>query len=261
MIDVGLTVVIPCFDEAGNVGPLLEALDRERERAIPGLRVVLVDDGSRDGTWDALVAARDAVPQLPVGGVRFEKRSGQSAALWAGLQQVETPFAGTMDGDLQNDPADLERLVQRALADGVDVVCGYRADRKDRWSRRAASRLANDLRRRVTGDGVRDTGCSLKVFRAECIGDLPPYRGMHRFMPAWFGVHGRSVEEQAVGHHPRLEGKSKYTNLGRLPVTLVDLWAFSWVRKRLVKGPIREQLPVVAAGESEGVPLTVDESA
>jgi dolichol-phosphate mannosyltransferase len=137
-----------------------------------------------------------------------------------------------MDGDLQNNPADLPALLDDMA--GVDAVCGFRANRKDTWSRRVGSRIGNSVRNWVTHDGVRDTGCSLKVFRRECINDLPPLKGVHRFMPAYFKLNGRKIREKAVDHRPRAHGVSKYTNLGRLPGTVLDLVGFFWYRKRLL---------------------------
>ena len=113
MIDEALTVVVPCHDEAGNIEPLAGALDAVRATDVPGLRVILVDDGSRDPTWEHIVAASDRHPELPLRGIRLASRSGQSAAIWTGLQEVDTPYAATMDADLQNDPADLPRLLGR----------------------------------------------------------------------------------------------------------------------------------------------------
>lgn len=147
-----------------------------------------------------------------------------------GLQNAAGDVLVTMDGDMQNNPADIPKLLE-ALKDS-DVVCGYRANRRDTWSRRVGSRLANRVRNWFTHDGVRDTGCSLKVFKRICVGDLPPLRGVHRFMPAYFKLNGRVMREMPVDHRARTQGQSKYTNLKRLPATIFDLIGFIWYRRR-----------------------------
>lgn len=147
-----------------------------------------------------------------------------------GLSAAQGDVLVTMDGDRQNNPADIPHLVSRVGP--VDVVCGYRARRRDTWSRRMASRIGNAIRNRVTQDGLRDTGCSLKAFKRECRNDLPPINGAHRFMAAYFKLHGRTIEEIPVDHRPRTKGCSKYTNLSRLPRTTFDLIGFIWYRRR-----------------------------
>jgi dolichol-phosphate mannosyltransferase len=225
-----VSVVIPVYNEEESVLPLVEELAALESR-LPGLEILLVDDGSTDNTWTRVVEAAAANPC--VRGLRWVENQGQSAAMLAGLRAASGDCLATMDGDLQNNPADLPMLVE-ALSD-CDVVCGYRATRKDTWSRRLASRIANAIRNSVTHDGIRDTGCSLKVFRAECLDDLPSLNGVHRFMPAYFRLHGRRIKEVAVDHRPRSHGVSKYTNLRRLPRGIRDLIGFAWYRKRYLR--------------------------
>ena len=226
-----VSVVIPVFNEEDNVVPLADELDRVRAE-LPELEVVLVDDGSRDATPDRI---RSCARRLPfVRGFRTDRNCGQSAAMLAGLRVASGEVLVTMDGDLQNNPADIPKLVG-AMKDGFDVVCGYRAQRRDSWSRRVASRLGNGVRNKFTRDGIRDTGCSLKAFRRECLADLPGVNGVHRFMPAYFQLHGRRVTEMPVDHRPRQHGASKYTNLKRLPRTIFDLIGFCWYRSRLLR--------------------------
>ncbi len=222
-----LSVVIPCYQEADNIPILADELARAGLLQA-GTEVVFVDDGSTDGTWDAIQACVARHPTLR--GVRLPRNFGQSAALLAGLRAAGGAVMAMMDGDLQSDPADIPRLVA-ALGD-ADCVCGYREKRRDSWSRRAGSRLANRVRNLVTRDGVRDTGCSLKVFRRACADDLPPLNGVHRFIPAYLKLHGRRIVEVPVHHRARMHGRSKYTNLKRLPVTIVDLLGFWWYRQR-----------------------------
>ena len=147
-----------------------------------------------------------------------------------GLAAARHDIVVTLDGDLQNDPADIPALA--AKVGEFDVVCGFRAKRRDTWSRRIGSRLANRIRNSVTRDGMRDTGCSLKAFRRECAADLPRLDGVHRFMPAYFRLHHRTICEVPVNHRARQHGVSKYTNLKRLPRTIRDLLGFAWIRSR-----------------------------
>lgn len=226
---MSVSVVIPVYNEQDNV-PLLAAEFAPVAQQVPGLEVVLVDDGSSDGTWQRIgeAAARHSF----VRGIRGERNRGQTAAMLLGLREARGDILVTMDGDLQNNPADIPRLVQRVGP--VDVVCGYRAKRRDSWSRRVASRIGNAIRNAVTHDGLRDTGCSLKAFKRACLADLPYLNGAHRFMGAYFRLHGRSLEQVPVDHRPRSHGVSKYTNLKRLPRTTFDLIGFLWYRQRLL---------------------------
>lgn len=227
-----VSVVIPVFNEEDNIVPLVEEFSALTQ-AWPALaEVVIVDDGSRDGTAARLreCAARHAFLRPR----RTAENRGQTAALLAGLAAATGDVLVTMDGDLQNNPADIPALVAR-LGEDTDVVCGYRARRRDRWSRRAASRIGNAVRGWFTHDGVRDTGCSLKAFRRACLAALPPLNGAHRFMPAYFKLHGCRVVEMPVDHRPRRQGVSKYTNLQRLPRTLFDLIGFVWYRRRILR--------------------------
>lgn len=227
-----VSIVIPVYNEEGNLPVLVEELGRLR--AWQGdLEVVVVDDGSNDRTGERIEALRREHAFLAP--IRLPERRGQSAALLAGLRAARGEILVTLDGDLQNDPADVPRLVD-ALGD-ADVVCGYRARRQDRLSRRLGSRAANRVRNWVTRDGIRDTGCSLKAFRRPCLDDLPPLQGVHRFMPAYFKLCGRDIREIPVNHRPRRHGRSKYTNLGRLPATLLDLFGFWWYRRRHLRLP------------------------
>lgn len=221
------SVVIPVFNEEDNILPLAEECAQLQQMNVP-FEVLLVDDGSRDQTWQRIADAHRRLPFLR--GLRSDRNRGQTAAMLMGLAAARGEILVTLDGDRQNNPADIPRLVERVGP--VDVVCGYRAKRRDTWSRRIGSRIGNAIRNRVTQDGLRDTGCSLKAFKRECRDDLPPLNGAHRFMAAYFKLHGRSIEELAVDHRPRPAGKSKYTNWSRLPRTTFDLIGFIWYRKR-----------------------------
>ena len=222
-----VSVVIPVFNEQDNVPVLAEEL----ASACAGFaekEIVFVDDGSRDQTWARI---EDSTRRFPfVKGIRCLNNRGQSNAMLAGLRESSGDILVTMDGDLQNNPQDIPKLVEKLAT--CDVACGYRANRKDSWSRRAGSRIGNTVRDWATHDGIIDTGCSLKAFKRECLTDLPPLNGVHRFMPAFFKINGRRIEQLPVDHRARRHGISKYTNLKRLPRTLFDLFGFLWYRKR-----------------------------
>lgn len=225
-----VSIVVPVYNEEDNVLPLAMEMSRLSGQ-VPGLEVLFVDDGSRDGTWNRITEAKAKYPC--VSGLHYDRNRGQSHAMLVGLRLAAGDVLVTIDGDLQNNPADIPRLL--AELDGCDAVCGYRAKRKDTWARRWGSRLANRVRNWATHDGIRDTGCSLKAFRRACVDDLPPVNGVHRFMPAYFKIHGRRVAEVPVDHRPRQHGVSKYTNMKRLPRTIFDLIGFCWYRSRLLK--------------------------
>lgn len=227
-----VSIVIPVYNEEDNIQPLVGEF-ATLARSFGPFELLLVDDGSKDGTWDRIAAEERTNPFLR--GVRCARNAGQTSAMLIGLRESRGEILVTLDGDLQNNPADIPLLVNKLRQDQVDVVCGYRAKRRDTWSRRIASRIGNAIRNGVTQDGLRDTGCSLKAFRRACIADLPPLNGTHRFMGAYFKLNGRTMEQVPVDHRHRQHGVSKYTNLKRLPKTAFDLIGFVWYRKRLLK--------------------------
>ena len=232
-----LSVVVPVFEEEENLEPLL----REIDAALAGLdyELVLVDDGSRDGSRAALERLLPAWPRLRV--LLHDRNHGQSAALLTGFAAARAPVIATLDGDLQNDPADVPRLL--ALLDaGWDVVSGVRARRRDDFVRRASSRIANRVRGGLLEDGISDVGCSLKVYRAACLRRLPPFHGMHRFLPALARLEGARVTEVPVAHRPRRYGRSKYGIGNRLWRGLADLLGVWWLKHRWVRVERVEEL-------------------
>jgi dolichol-phosphate mannosyltransferase len=229
----GLTVVVPFYNE----GPIVDSVLGELRACLPRAEVIAVDDGSGDDTWARIVAAPG------VRGIRFAQNRGQSAAIYWGLKSATQPLVGLIDGDGQNDPAGFARLVRALRAGGADVACGYRARRRDRWSRRAASRFANAVRRAVLKDGVRDTGCSQKVFRREHVELLVPFRGMHRYLPAIFLQAGLRIAEVEVNHRPRAGGSSKYGNWRRARDGIYDLFGVAWLLDRKLLPPTMETKP------------------
>lgn len=225
-----ISVIVPFYNEEDNILPLAKELAAIADQ-YNDFEAVFVDDGSSDSTWNQISKAREQ--HAFVQPYKQPCNSGQSAAMLAGLQYAKGDVLVTLDGDLQNDPADIPKLTE--ALDGKEVICGYRGKRKDSWSKLLASRIGNTVRNWFTHDGIRDTGCSLKAFQKQCISDLPPVDGVHRFMPAYFQLHNRKIVEVAVSHRQRVHGNSKYTNLKRLPRTLFDLIGFCWYRKRLIR--------------------------
>ena len=226
-----VSVIVPLFNEEENV-PILQ---RELTVALSGFdyEIIFVDDGSSDHTVERIALG----PGIRV--VRFEKNAGQSAALYAGLHSARGETAVLIDGDLQNDPADISRLLAE-IERGADLVCGYRAQRKDTFVKRVTSRIANFVRSRFTKDGVRDTGCTLKAMRRECISALPPFKGMHRFIPALVKGAGYRLVEIPVNHRPRKFGQSKYGLGNRAIRATVDMFGVRWLLSRQLNYKVRD---------------------
>ena len=208
-----LSLVIPVFNEEGNLTPLLTGAVRVLEATRREFEIILVNDGSTDGTADEIAACRQRWPQCRE--VRRERRGGQAAALFAGLQAARGEIFITMDGDGQNDPADVPALLEPVESGQLDVACGWRQNRHDTRVRRVMSRFANTVRRRVLNDRVHDAGCQLRVMRREILGALYPMELMQSFLPALAVSAGFRVGERPVRHHPRQRGESKF-GLGRL---------------------------------------------
>ena len=230
---LSVSAVIPVYNEVDSIRPLADELLAVSELS----EILFVNDGSSDGTSAVLDQFAAEHPRIRVH--HQPKNAGQSAAMWTGFQQARGEVIVCLDGDGQNDPADIPAMLAALAGDPtdggespVDVVCGRRAKRRDSWSKRTGSRWANRVRNWVTHDGVADTGCSLKAFRRACVADLPALDGMHRFMPAYFTLNNRRIVQIDVNHRAREHGQSKYTNLSRLPRTLLDLFGFWWFRRR-----------------------------
>lgn len=222
-----LSVVVPLYNEEDNVGLLQE----EIARVLDGIdyEVILVDDGSTDRTVERV--KRGGRTRL----LRFEKNAGQSAAMFAGIQAARGRAIALLDGDLQNDPAEIPAMLARVESGEADLVCGYRAKRRDTWSKRVTSRVANFVRSRFIGDGVRDTGCTLKVMRRECREMLVPFYGMHRFIPALIKGGGYRIIEMPVNHRPRHSGSSKYGFGNRAVKATMDMFGVAWLLSRQVR--------------------------
>jgi dolichol-phosphate mannosyltransferase len=230
-VQVDLSVVIPAHDEAGNIDFLLqEVLAALRGRI--DFEVVVVDDASRDGTLDVLQAAMARMPELRL--IQHQRQGGQSAAIRSGVRAARGAWIATLDGDGQNDPADIPRLLDARA--GADPDCklfgGWRIERRDSLSKRLASRLANAIRRRLLRDDTPDTGCGIKLFEREAFLDLPYFDHMHRYLPALMQRAGWRTASVPVSHRERTAGRSKYGNWGRFWVGLADLRGVAWLIRR-----------------------------
>jgi glycosyltransferase involved in cell wall biosynthesis len=225
-----LSVVVPLFNEEENV-PILQA---ELTAALGDIdyEIVFVDDGSVDTTVQRITSG----PRVRL--VQFEHNAGQSAAMYAGLHAARGAIAVLIDGDLQNDPADIPRLMAE-IERGADLVCGYRAQRKDTVVKRITSRVANFVRSRFTKDGVRDTGCTLKAMKRECVEALLPFKGMHRFIPALVKGAGYRLVEIPVNHRPRKFGLSKYGLGNRAVRATTDMFGVRWLLSRRLNYKMR----------------------
>ncbi|WP_447600990.1 glycosyltransferase family 2 protein [Nitrospira sp. Nam80] len=233
------SVVIPIKDERENLIPLTEQLlkaltSRDESRSAP-FEIVFIDDGSTDGSGEALDQLAARHPEVSV--IHFDRNYGQSSAFDAGFKQSTGELVITMDGDLQNDPADIGTLL--AYVKDFDLVCGWRTNRHDSPVRKISSRIANAVRSAITGDRVHDTGCSLKIFRQAVVARLQMFEGMHRFFPALALMHGFTVTEVPVRHYPRTHGISKYGVGNRLFKGLYDLLAVRWMQHRCLRYRLR----------------------
>jgi dolichol-phosphate mannosyltransferase len=226
-----VSVVVPLFDEEQNVLPLAGELRGVLEACGIEFELILVDDGSRDETRKRVLELAERCPNVRL--VALARNAGQSAALLAGIRAARFAHVATLDGDLQNDPADLPRLIAQAAR--FDVVIGRRSARRDPFMRRVAGRVANAALRAVLRDRASDTGCALRVFPAAAYLALPRFDGMHRFLPALFASQGLSVHELDVNHRARFAGRSKYTNLARLRRGLLDLFGVWWLARRALR--------------------------
>ena len=231
-----LSVIVPVFNEAESLSLLWEELDAVLGRLGLPAEIVFVDDGSTDGSADAIraVMTRDSRVRL----LCFDANAGLTAAFHAGYRAARGRILVTLDADLQNDPRDLPRLL--AALEGADAVMGWRRARHDPWPKRVSSRIANGIRNWLTGEHVRDSACSLRVMRRECFGAIPPYTGMHRFVPTLLRTAGYRVVEVPVHHRPRRFGRSKFGIRNRALRGLIDLLAVRWMMRRALRYQVRE---------------------
>jgi glycosyltransferase involved in cell wall biosynthesis len=244
-----VSLVVPAYNEEESLPALAREIREALEAAGLSYELLLVDDGSTDGSLEVMLELARRDPAVRV--LRQHPNQGQSAALAAGWRAARAPVVVTLDADLQNDPADVPRLVA-ALDEGWDVVSGVRVERQDSWTRRASSRIANAVRNRLTGDAVTDVGCTLRACRTELLRDLPVFTGMHRFLPTLLRLQGGRVTEVPVCHRARRFGATKYGVHNRLWRGIVDLLAVRWLQRRWIdRRAVTEVTPERGGGPGE----------
>ncbi len=233
-----LSLVIPVYNEEENLADLLAQVQMAVRDLGRPFEILFIDDGSTDQSLALIRGMAQAHPEVRY--LAFAANAGQSAAFAKGFEAARGQWIVTMDADLQNDPADIPAMLAKQ-AEGFDMVIGWRAKRKDSFMKRYGSKIANAVRSRLTRDGVRDTGCSLKVMRADMARRLPWFKGMHRFLPALMRMQGASIAEIKVNHRPRTRGVSKYGTWDRLKAGVYDLFGVRWLIARAIRPEIKEQ--------------------
>lgn len=229
---ISLSLVVPCYNEEGNLRPLIAAIREALEPLSVTYEIVITDDCSTDKSWEILKELAFSDPRISV--QRFAFNCGESAASWAGLKSARGKYLVTLDADLQNDPKDLPKFL-KALNE-FDCVCGTRVESRsqgDNFIRIASSRIANWVRNRLSGEQISDAGCTYRAFKRECIANLKFFKGMHRFLPTLFKIEGFTVTEIAVTNNPRFAGQSHYGVWNRLFASFYDLLAVRWMKKRM----------------------------
>lgn len=234
-----LSVVFPVYNEEENIPVLLEEIAAALRGTPWAYEMIAVDDGSNDRSLAVLRESRVKTPNLRV--LTFEKNSGQTAALDAGWRAAHGRFVVSLDADLQNDPADIPRMMKILEDTRADMVIGVRVNRQDTWARKMQSRIGNTVRNWITGDRITDTGCSLKLLRREAIERVRLFTGMHRFLPTLVRMQGYKVVEMPVNHRSRKFGVSKYGAMNRAMRGLVDCFAVRWMSNRMLNYKVREE--------------------
>ena len=244
-----LSLVVPVFDEEESLPRLVEEIRTALAPLALTWELLLVDDGSRDGSLAVMRELAAADPRLRL--FAHRRNAGQTAALASGFRAARGGVIVTLDADLQNDPADSPRLLDRLAAGDCDCVSGVRQQRQDSWVRRLSSRIANAVRNRATGEAITDVGCSLKAYRREFLDHLPLFDGMHRFLPTLVRWNGARLCEIPVSHRPRRFGVAKYGIGNRLFRALADLGAVRWMRRRWIDPRNVAELPPASGAPPE----------
>jgi glycosyltransferase involved in cell wall biosynthesis len=230
-----VSVVVPVYNEVDNVPILVDEIEKALASAGLSFEIVIVDDGSTDGSSECIDSA--AAEKGFVRAVHFDGNYGQTSAFDAGIKAAAGRAICMIDADLQNDPADIPRLVTEL--ETHDAAVGWRADRKDPWTKKLTSRVANFIRKRSTGDYIHDTGCALKAFRADVVKRVKLFNGMHRFFTTLAKMDGADIVEVKVNHRPRRFGKSKYSIFNRAIRPTLDLLAVMWMQRRNLRYRVR----------------------
>jgi len=238
-----LSVVVPVHNEVENIEPLIAEIMATLE-GVERYEIIYINDCSRDSTLERLTSLDQKFKVLRV--LTHQKRSGQSAAIRTGVKAARGDLIATLDGDGQNDPEDIPKLLkayrEQAVADARILIAGFRARRQDSFIKRLSSKIANGIRSSLLGDATPDTGCGLKIFRREDFLDLPGFDHMHRFLPALMIRNGGQVISVEVSHRPRERGKSKYGTLDRLWVGITDLIGVMWLKRRPINPSVNSHV-------------------
>jgi dolichol-phosphate mannosyltransferase len=234
-----VSVVIPSHNEQDNLPTLVEEILAAEKVSGRRFEIVVVDDQSSDDSWNVLLKLAARHPQIAAH--RMVKQSGQSAALSAGFDLAKGAVVVTMDADLQNDAADIPKLLKVVESGEADCAIGWRRDRRDPLSKKVISKVANGVRNWMTSETVKDTGCGLKVFRRECLAKIARFNGMHRFFPTLVKMHGYTVAEVPVNHRPRTRGKTHYNIFNRFLRPMADLLAVRWLQKRTLRYELQKE--------------------
>jgi glycosyltransferase involved in cell wall biosynthesis len=237
-IGVELSLVIPAYNEQETIEECVREADGVLARLGKPYEILVVDDGSTDGTFARVRALKGAVPALRA--IRYNANRGQTTAMAAGFDNARGGIVVTIDADMQNDPADIPRLLER-LGE-YDVVCGVRQKRQDGFVRKASSVIANSVRNRLTHENIHDVGCTLRAFNAAYLRKVKLFEGMHRFLPTLLRLEGARIVEVPVRHRPRLKGRNKYGIGNRLFKGLRDLWAVRWMQSRYIHYRVEEEI-------------------
>jgi len=235
---VKITVVVPVYNEEENLPLLIPKLAEVLERIGLPYEIIFVNDGSSDGSRDILKRMVSQFPFLHI--IRFKENRGLSTALYAGMKEARGIIIVTLDSDLQNDPDDIPKLL--GYLDRYDMATGWRQKREDPWLKKISSKIANSIRNRLSGEDIKDSACTLRVFKKECIRDIKVFNGMHRFLSTLVRMEGYRVIEVPVSHYPRRFGKSKYNIRNRMWRSFIDLLAVRWMKHRRIHYEIEERI-------------------
>jgi len=236
---IDLSIVIPIYNEADNIVPLVGEILSALGTLGRTYEIILVDDGSTDGSLRLMKQLHTEYPDI-VQFVSFSENNGQTAAFIAGFRAARGRYVATLDGDMQNDPKDLPAMLAQLEAQGVDMVNGVRAKRRDNWIRKISSKIGNGFRNWLTREEVTDVGCSIRIMKRECVAEIPTFNGLHRFFPTLVRMRGFRITEMPVNHRERERGVSKYGVMNRAFVGFHDTLAVRWMLKRVLNWRVAE---------------------
>ena len=236
--EIEISIVVPVYNEEKNLPILVPRLTEVLRGLGKSYEMVFVDDGSTDTSRQILKGMASQDPSIRV--LAFKKNCGETAAGAAGLKEARGKVVVTIDADLQNDPKDIPTMLEYLKE--YDMVTGWRQKRDDSWVKRITSKIANSVRNRLSGEEIRDSGCTFRAYKRECLQNLKLFKGMHRFMPTLVKMEGFRVIEIPIAHHPREFGVSKYTTWNRMWRAFVDLLAVKWMKSRHIDYEIEERI-------------------